>query len=215
MDETANSPDALVPSWRGVYPPSKFANAFVIGLAGLAQAGKTTVADAIVDQLAADPAIVNCQKLAFAGRLKEVLATMIGQDISFNHQENKSARLYGDSDWKARDFLIVFGTELVRKQLGENFWTDIIAHRLAKLTQPTVVVIDDVRFPNELNLTNSLGLTVMLRREGVQKTFEHSSEQPDKLGITTIVDNDGPPAETAAKVLGLAQRHQGWPARAT
>ena len=207
MDEAKQ---VIVPSWRGVYPPERFPNVFVVGLAGLAQAGKTTVADAIVDQLARDKTGPGVCRLPYTGRMKAVVSAMVGQDIPFQQQEIKSAKLYGGSDWSVRDFLIAFGTELIRKQLSRDFWVDVMAGQLARFDQPTIVVVDDVRFPNEAGLTSALGLTVLLRRTGVSKTFDHSSEQPEQLGISQTINNDGQADETAAKILVLASQHDRW-----
>lgn len=205
----------LVPSWRGSYPPERFPNVFVIGLAGLAHAGKTTIAEALLEQLAADPAAPPAHRLPYTGRMKAVVSAMVGQDVPFHQQEIKSAKLYGDGDWSVRDFIIAFGTELVRKRLSENFWVDVMANQLAGFDQPAVVVIDDVRFQNEADLANALGLTVLLRRPGVSKTFDHSSEQPEQLGISQVVDNDGQPEAVATKVLALARNHDRWLAAGT
>ena len=202
---------ALVPSWHEVYPKEMFENAFVISLAGLAKAGKTTIAEQIMQELEQDALSIDILSLSFAQRLKEVLAALVGEDIAFERQEAKTALLYGDSNWTVRDFLLAFGTEFIRDQLGANFWVDVMAKRLSELERPTVALIDSLRYPNELKLVQALGMAVLIKRPGIEKVFQHRSEEPDKLAIEIIIDNNGTPQQAAQEILKIARKHRDWP----
>ena len=210
----ANSPpsqEALVPSWHGAYPKKMFENVFVIGLAGLAQAGKTTIAQEIINELKQDSPSRAILSLSFAKRMKEVLAALVGENMAFEQQEEKTALLYTGSDWTVRDFLLAFGTEFVKDQIGNNFWVDVIAKHLTELELPTVVVIDSLRYPNELELIQALGMAVLIKRPGIEKVFQHRSEEPEKLTIETIIINDDTPQRAAQKILKIAQQNRDWP----
>ena len=197
------SKEFLVPSWNGVYPKEEFENAFVIGLAGYTGVGKTTVAEAVIDQLKSDETVC-CLRLSFAQRLKEVLATLVDEDRDFNLAQNKTVSIYAGGDWDVRDFLTNFATEFVRDKIGENFWTDVVAKRLASLEEPTVAVIDDLRFINEAVLVSSLGIAILLEGQAGEPSFSHRSEEPEKLGLKHIVRNDDTPQKVAREVLRLA-----------
>ena len=210
--EKMNSPErkALVPSWHGVYPREMFENAFVIGLAGFAGAGKTTIAEQIINELKQDNPSLPVLRLSFASRLKEVLATLVGENMTFTRPEDKTALLYAGSDWRVRDFLTTFATEFVRDQIGADFWVDVMAKNLVELEQPTVVIIDDLRFPNELKLVQSLGEAILIKRTGNKNTIQHRSEEPEKLTIETHIKNNDSPQRAAWAILEIAQKDQHW-----
>ena len=213
MSETARD-KALIPSWRGVYPREDFRHVFVIGLAGFAGSGKTTVAEQIVSDLNRDKEMPAGLRLPFAQRLKRVLAALVDkEEMSFEKPEEKIARLYGDSDWDVRRFFTTFATEFCRDQIGSDLWVDVVANRIHHLTEPTVVVIDDLRFPNEFGLVQALGMAALLRRPGVGRTIEHSSEEPDKLAIETVINNElnMTPRQIGRAILDRAQQHEFWP----
>ena len=201
---------ALISGWQGVYPKKDFENAFVIGLAGFSRAGKTTIAERVVLELKRNFGLSNSFKFSFATRIKEVLTTLVGEEIDWDRPETKKLLLYEDGRWTTRDFMIQFGTEFVRKGVGDCFWVDVAAKRLASLQEPTVVVIDDVRFPGEVELVQSLGVGVLIERSGVGQAIKHVSEEPNKLVLKNTVRNNGTPQQAAEAILGLAQKHPHW-----
>ncbi len=206
--------EALIPSWHGIYPREDFGHVFVIGLAGFAGSGKTTVAGQIIHDLNHNEEMPAGLRLSFAQRLKRVLAALVGEEeMSFDKPEQKLARLYGNSDWDVRKFFTTFATEFCRDQIGADLWVDIIAGRLNRLIEPTVVVIDDLRYPNEFKIVKALGTAVLLRRSGIGRTIKHSSEEPNKLAIETIIDieRDTTPQQVGQVILELVQKHEFWP----
>ena len=68
---------ALIPSWHGVYPKEKFKHVFVIGLAGYAGAGKTTLADAIAEELGGNSEMPIGQRWSFSKPLKELTSVLL------------------------------------------------------------------------------------------------------------------------------------------
>ena len=94
MDENSeskisNPAQPLIRSWRSIYPREDFTNAFVIGLAGLALSGKTTVAEAVLAELSRQAPAVKAIKLSFASRMKEVLVALVGKEHSFQPRKKK------------------------------------------------------------------------------------------------------------------------------
>ena len=211
MTKRHEKKQALVPSWHGVYSKKEFQNAFVIALAGFAQAGKTTIADTIVQELRQNPDAPTSFRFSFATRIKEVLATLVGKDVALDHLLVKKQLFYAASPWSVRNFMMLFGTEFVRKQVGDNFWVDVVAKHLALLPESSIVVIDDLRFANEVDLVQALGVAVLIQRPGVDQVIQHSSEEPHKLGLKNVVYNDSTPEVAAQKILALSQKHRDWP----
>ena len=218
MAKTPNHSDALVPSWQADYPEQAFENAFVVGLAGYIGAGKTTIGEAVLEQInqAGNPLIG--RKMSFAGRLKETLAAFTNQPgCSYSEPAEKQARIYGSSEMTVRQWLVEYATTFVRDGIGEDFWLDVIATELSRLKRPTLVVIDDYRFPNESSLIGAIGVGIFIKRAGVEQTIKHRSEQPEALGIKHVVDNNSTveaAAQVVIKIVEANQRYQQLKARA-
>ena len=81
----------------------------------------------------------------------------------------------------------VFGTDVVRNQIQEDFWVRALERRIEALER---VVVADVRFPDEADLILGRG-GVMLRveREGIKK-LNHISEEIDSIPVSGIINND-------------------------
>jgi len=95
----------------------------------------------------------------------------------------------------------LIGTEWGRDRIGMNLWTDIAIAR-ANASKSHVVIIDDVRFPSELEAIKSQGgLTIGLERPGVAFNHSHASEQ--KLDVPIII-NDSDPLTVAKTVYQFA-----------
>ena len=115
----------------------------VIGMMGPAGAGKSSIAQHLIDKYGAT-------RYSFAGPLKE----MVGRALEFSHEqlwgtqaqkEEPDPRYGGKS---ARWFLQRIGTEGCRKTFGETFWTDQLLEKIRR-EAPALAVIDDARFVNE------------------------------------------------------------------
>ena len=191
----------LVREFGGQYGVADFGEVFVVGFAGLRGSGKSTVADVLCEELRGEG--VDVLRISFADRLKEVVAALAGSTVW-----EKEDVLYGGGSWDVREFLMKFATEFVRDNLGEHFWVDVLAQRVLE-RQPSVVVIDDVRFPNEYVFVKRFGVGVLLERVVAGKEYEgmHRSEMPGALGIPDVVSNDDSVSDTVRQVREIISKH--------
>jgi len=149
----------------------------LIGLGGKAASGKTTASNFLINQK-------NFVPIKLAGPLKSMLSKLIelqGGDvpewIEGARKEETCPYLGGKTPRLAMQTL---GTEWGRNNMGSDFWVDIAANRIKiAMNKGCNVVVDDVRFPNELAMVRQLGgrLLYLRRDEAAQiETYGHASE---------------------------------------
>lgn len=135
-------------------------NKKIIGICGLAGAGKDTIGDILVNNLP------NWEKMSFASHLKDVTALLFGFDrkmLAGETPEDRAIREQPDKFWTkkmGKDFtpryaLQFLGTNLLRNQLHQNIWVDCLERKI--LESDKNIVITDVRFPNEIDMIRNIG----------------------------------------------------------
>lgn len=141
----------------------------IIGVCGLIGSGKGTVADILVDYH-------NFQKISFADKLKDGVASVFGWDRSLLEGDTDRSRLWRekpDEFWSnetgkeitPRLVLQLFGTECMRDGFDKNVW--VLCVKKHMLENPHVnYVIPDVRFPNEMEMIRELSGFVWQVRRG-------------------------------------------------
>lgn len=158
----------------------------LIGISGKMGSGKSTLAKHIMNKY--DDVVV-----------EKVAADLYGiQDYIYNRL---GLVLKGEKD---RDLLIAIGTW--GRGISSSLWTDSCFNRVAKL-ENNVVIIDDIRFPEEALAIEKAGGT-LIRLEGVQrgpnvdpKSFTSSSECAlDNWNFKHRIDNNGTPEDTIAQL---------------
>lgn len=152
----------------------------IIGLCGLAGSGKSEVAKLLLEQ-------GNFERIAFADPLKSMLAA-----VGFTQ-----AQLYGDQKEveipdlgkTPRQMMQTIGTnwgrDLVHPEIWVKFWL-----RQVHATRNHVVV-DDVRFPNEIETIHGLGGQVWrINRPGVAEMNHESERHVASLAVDVNIFNE-------------------------
>lgn len=138
----------------------------IIAVLGSTGSGKSTVAKHLEHNFGFTP-------LKFAQPLKDMLRAL---GLSFldvegpqSHRSKPHPLLLGKS---ARYAMQTLGTEW-RNMIGRDLWANITIRRIKELIAQgeTRFVIDDMRFPHELDLLGEIGcVTVAVRRRKVEPT---------------------------------------------
>ena len=115
----------------------------IIAISGKQGSGKSTLAAAL-------GATMGCQHMKFAFPL------YLMHDAVCN-----VAKEFGLEPAKKEGKLLQFiGTEWGRETFGQDVWVNCLKHRLEKSTA-NLIIIDDMRFPNELAMLKEIGATTV------------------------------------------------------
>lgn len=162
----------------------------VIGLTGVAGAGKSTVAQYLVEQH-------GFTRLSFAAPLKKMLRTL-DPYIAGEFRLSEAIRLMPvDTENQLKEhfpeyrrLLQVLGTDCIRA-VDPDFW---VKAAVAQMTDPEgKYVFDDVRFPNEAEVIKSYEAEGLwnIYRHGYEAVNGHASEQhAGNMGEDFIITND-------------------------
>lgn len=160
----------------------------IIGLHGLPRSGKDTVARILISTK-------RFERLAFADPLKEAAAILLNRPVGQCHGLDVGGVPYDREqvmpEWgfSMRWFLQVFGTECMRNQIAEDFWTRRMAAAIASSPPDARLVITDVRFDNETNFLRRMGAQIVeVYRPGLVRSG-HSSDQP--VSCDWVLVNNG------------------------
>ena len=148
--------------------------------------------------------------LKFADPMKDMLRVLgLGnRELEGDRKESPCGLLGGRTPRWAMQSL---GTEWGRGLMGESFWVDAWRRRVEALAEwpDAKLVVDDCRFPNELEAARSLGFVpVRIWREGAAKAHArgwregHISEYAlDEVWMPEF-ENHGTPEDLARVILG-------------
>ena len=127
----------------------------IIGICGLIGSGKDTIAEYLIQEH-------NYEKLSFADKLKDSVATMFDWDRELLDGKTDTSRKWRESEdvyWTQetgeqitpRYVLQLFGTECMRDGFYDGIWVSLTKKKI--LDNPGKnFVIPDVRFPNEAKM---------------------------------------------------------------
>jgi hypothetical protein len=161
----------------------------IIALVGNAGAGKSTVAEYLME-------IHRYKLVKFAGPLKTMLRAigLDDEELEGSRKEVPCNLLCGHTP---RHAMVTLGTEWGRDLIGVNFWAGLWQEEAAAhINSGYVVVVDDCRFPNELEAVKRMGGIAwhIVRPDHAGSSLpEHRSEvalAPYYDQMTTLV-NDG------------------------
>jgi hypothetical protein len=158
----------------------------IVGIAGAAGAGKSALAKHLMAEH-------GFHRVKFTETLKDMLRvvlhdlglseTQATEAIEGNTKEIAFPQLAGKTPRHAMQTL---GTEWGRNQMGENFWVGIAEARINALLRDGVtrIVIDDLRFDNEMSLIRSYpGGRVLRITRGEESMPRKGSVHVSETGI--------------------------------
>lgn len=95
----------------------------IIGFIGRKHSGKDSAANIVRDATPVDTKVL---RFAFADRLKSVCTELFAfPDKSYFHDQDKKEVVHPEySSMTPREIMQWFGTDVIREQLGEQFWID-------------------------------------------------------------------------------------------
>jgi hypothetical protein len=167
----------------------------IIAFAGRKQSGKTTCAEAVLNY----PGLDNQIKIYnFADPLKKdicmnILGMTYEQCYGTDEQKNELVNCqWNDKQLTAREVMQFIGTNVFR-QMQNNVWADATIHKI-HLEQPSLALIADCRFPNEVDVVKRAGgVVIKLMRNPYDSTHESEialdPDQYDYTNFDLVVDN--------------------------
>lgn len=190
----------------------------VIGLNGRLKSGKDTTFQ-IIQEL-----YPHAERVSFADKLKDSAAASLNmsrdsleklkniEDIQlgliFPASEEYDEIFNEMIEWSMtiREYLQRYGTESHRDVFGTDFWVDQ-ALPLDINHFDRLIVVTDVRFPNEVQRVKDVGGTMWkVERETATAFGAHPSEQDLDSYINVFVDNTGTLDDLRAQVKQLLDR---------
>lgn len=153
------------------YPP------LIVGINGIAGAGKDTITDMVILALAKDHKIKS-GKFAFADNLKRAASAIFG--IELDDFYNRDLKEVKDPYWdmSPREMAQKLGTEACRKGIRDDIWIRSLATSINN-SFVDLAFITDVRFDNEAEFVReSGGIVINITRDSQTKiaTSNHASE---------------------------------------
>ena len=166
----------------------------IIGISGKKRSGKDTIYRLIKELNGILPL-----RAAFGDQIKEEVAGITGVDVD-HIEENKE---------HFRPMLQWWGSDFRRHYNGESYWLDNMLAKMKTLAAKEVMVITDVRYPNEAELVKRAG-GIMIRvdrRTGLEDP--HSSENllDDFEGFDYRLTNNGTMFDLKEKVHRIVNHH--------
>lgn len=151
----------------------------IIGFAGAAGSGKSYGAQVAVD--VATEAGYRADIVSFATPIRvllSALAAYAGWDVDTTSQRGKAEQL-ADTGVTVRHALQTLGVEWGRDLISPTLWLDVARDHIRSLEADgcTLAVIDDVRFPDELDFVRQHGHAIHLRADQAPSCIsQHRSE---------------------------------------
>jgi len=171
----------------------------LVALSGAAGSGKTTAADYLIEHY-------GYHRIKFAGPLKDMLYA-----IGLTHGEVEGTSKQFPSDLLCgrtpRYVMQTLGTEWGRDLIGNDLWVNLWQRRVTAMAaeRPDArFVVDDMRFPNELEAVKQLGgVRIAVHRPVIAGAGgDHVSESALPVDEhSKLIVNDGDLAQLHHRVL--------------
>ena len=149
----------------------------VISISGLIGSGKNTVAN-LICELSPN---LNFQRISFAARLKDTIATLFHYDrdllegssvLSREWRETQDSYWYNKSNGKIKSprwILQQFGVE-IKKLFCEDFWASIVENEILNHLNQNFI-LTDTRFPDEIEMLKKHNTFFIEVKRGVQPSW--------------------------------------------
>ena len=169
----------------------------IIGISGKKRSGKDTVYE-LIRMLKSSDGIYPL-RAAFGDQIKEEVAGVTGVDL--DHIEEHKERFRPMLQWWGADFR--------RHYKGESYWLDKMLAKMKTIAGREVLVITDVRYPNEAELVKGAG-GIMIRVE--RKTGLEDAHSSENLldnfeGFDYRLTNNGTIYDLKEKVARIVSHH--------
>lgn len=155
----------------------------IVGLAGRKQSGKSTLAAALVER--ADFHIIS-----FASPLKAMMESLCYYGNLYSPPPDREEPIHLFGGRSMRYALQTLGTDWGRDRISKSLWVDIAMRRIEALPENARVVIDDVRFANELHAIINRGGSTFWIEANAPKDDSHISENAiQQLDCDHVIHN--------------------------
>lgn len=174
----------------------------VIGLIGIAGSGKTLVARHLVERH-------GFVRHRFAGPLKEMIKVGLGLTDEQLDGDGKNEPIPDCGGCTPRHLMQTLGTEWGRRMIHSDLWINRWRAIVRAETAP-LVVVDDVRFPNEATALRSVGGSLWrVYRPGLA-TSSHASERAQaQIAEDVLINNATSIAEMIRSVDAVLTQAKG------
>lgn len=153
----------------------------IIGLCGFAGSGKSTAADFLVREH-------GFTRLSFATAVKDITAILFSWNREYLDGRTPETRVWRETPdafwsarmgrpWAPRHALQMVGTDLCRQHVHANIWVERVMAQIHQMGDTAKVVIDDVRFVNEIDILRHAGAQILvIQRRGDNDTVFPTTE---------------------------------------
>lgn len=170
----------------------------IIGLAGRAGSGKTTLAKALEAR--------GFKIISFADPLYEAVSAIVGLPVAALQQREVKETTLPWLGKSPRHLLQTLGTEWGRESISQTIWIDIAFHRAQHYEN---VVIPDVRFDNEARSIRGNGGSVWrLMRDDYRPLGGDAAGHSSEAGVSQhlidhVISNDGSPSRMVTQAISI------------
>lgn len=173
----------------------------LIGFCGLAGSGKSTAAQILVEHY-------GFARQRFADPLKAMLRALglSEREIDGDLKEKPCARLMGKTP---RDAMQSLGTEWGRALIADDLWVELWRKSVQyHLSIGGKIVVDDVRFPNEVAAIRAIGGKIIrVRRDMRSESLGAHASETQALDVDAAIFNEGLDKRVlAARLAGALER---------
>ena len=161
----------------------------IVLIIGHIHTGKTTVANYLCEKY-------NFKRMSLGDGVKECTVKMfeILNSTGFTRENIKLEDLNNrDKKERYRTLMQQISTDCIKKVISENVWIDIVKQKIINSKHENIV-IDDIRFKNELfelsNLNKNV-LIIKLTRDCEIKSEHISEHDLDDTIVPNIINNNG------------------------